>query len=140
MKVKDRNIIIISLILIIVLGTIAVTIGSVSLSSIHVWKILVNKLSNKDIFSIEWKKSTEMIVWNLRVPRVILSLLGGAGLSLVGILMQALTKNSLASPYILGISSGASTGAVISIVLGSLLVISFSPGVGAFVFGTLQLF
>ena len=53
MKVKDRNIIIISLILIIVLGTIAVTIGSVSLSSIHVWKILVNKLSNKDIFSIE---------------------------------------------------------------------------------------
>lgn len=140
MKVKDRNIIIISLILIIVLGTIAVTIGSVSLSSIHVWKILVNKLSNKDIFSIEWKKSTEMIVWNLRVPRVILALLGGAGLSLVGILMQALTKNSLASPYILGISSGASTGAVISIVLGSLLGISFSPGVGAFVFGTFTAF
>ena len=140
MKVKDRNIIIISLILIIVLGTIAVTIGSVSLSSIYVWKILVNKLSNKDIFSIEWKKSTEMIVWNLRVPRVILALLGGAGLSLVGILMQALTKNSLASPYILGISSGASTGAVISIVLGSLLGISFSPGVGAFVFGTFTAF
>lgn len=140
MKIKDRNIVIISFTSIIILGTIAVTIGSVSLSSVHVWKILINKLFNNNFFSVDWKKSTEMIVWNLRVPRVILALLGGAGLSLVGILMQALTKNSLASPYILGISSGASTGAVISIVLGSFWGVSFSPGIGAFIFGTFTAF
>ena len=54
--------------------------------------------------------------------------------------MQALTKNSLASPYILGISSGASTGAVISIVIGGLMGLKFSPGIGAFIFGTLTAF
>ncbi|WP_448820299.1 FecCD family ABC transporter permease [Cetobacterium sp.] len=140
MKIKDRNIVIISFTSIIILGTIAVTIGSVSLSSVHVWKILINKLFNNNFFTVDWKKSTEMIVWNLRVPRVILALLGGAGLSLVGILMQALTKNSLASPYILGISSGASTGAVISIVLGNFWGVSFSPGIGAFIFGTFTAF
>ncbi|MGL5918290.1 MAG: FecCD family ABC transporter permease [Cetobacterium sp.] len=140
MKVKNKNLILASIVLILILGTIGVTVGSVSLSPIHVWKILVNKSLNKNIFSIDWKKSTEMIVWNLRVPRVILALLAGAGLSLVGILMQALTKNSLASPYILGISSGASTGAVISIVLGGLWGINFSPGIGAFIFGTLTAF
>lgn len=140
MKIKDRNIVIISFTSIIILGTIAITIGSVSLSSVHVWKILINKLFNNNFFTVDWKKSTEMIVWNLRVPRVILALLGGAGLSLVGILMQALTKNSLASPYILGISSGASTGAVISIVLGSFWGVSFSPGIGAFIFGTFTAF
>ena len=140
MKLKNKNLILTSIVLIFVLGTIGVTVGSVSLSPIHVWKILVNKSLNKEIFSIDWKKSTEMIVWNLRVPRVLLALLAGAGLSLVGILMQALTKNSLASPYILGISSGASTGAVISIVLGGLWGINFSPGIGAFIFGTLTAF
>ena len=140
MKLKNKNLILTSIVLIFVLGTIGVMVGSVSLSPIHVWKILVNKSLNKEIFSIDWKKSTEMIVWNLRVPRVLLALLAGAGLSLVGILMQALTKNSLASPYILGISSGASTGAVISIVLGGLWGINFSPGIGAFIFGTLTAF
>jgi len=139
-RVQSKNLILISVTLIFILGTIAVTVGSVSLSPLHVWKIIINKSLNREIFSIEWKKSTEMIVWNLRVPRVILSLLSGGGLSLVGILMQALTKNSLASPYILGISSGASTGAVISIVLGGLLGIGFSPGIGAFIFGTLTAF
>ncbi|MGL5001254.1 MAG: FecCD family ABC transporter permease [Cetobacterium sp.] len=140
MKIKDRNLIFFYLVSIVVLGTIAVMIGSVSLSPEHVWKILINKIFSKDIFAVEWKKSTEMIIWNLRVPRIILSLLVGSGLSLVGILMQALTKNSLASPYILGISSGASTGAVMSIVLGGVLGIKFSPGIGAFILGTFTAF
>ena len=71
MKINDRNIVIISFTSIIILGTIAITIGSVSLSSVHVWKILINKLFNNNFFTVDWKKSTEMIVWNLRVPRVI---------------------------------------------------------------------
>lgn len=137
---KVRNILLVTILLIILVSIIAVSLGSVNLTLNHIWKILINKIFNKELFYIEWKKSTEMIIWNLRVPRVLLALLSGASLSLVGILMQALTKNSLASPYILGISSGASTGAVISIVLGGIFGINFSPGIGAFIFGTLTAF
>ncbi|MGL5656576.1 MAG: FecCD family ABC transporter permease, partial [Fusobacteriaceae bacterium] len=72
---------------------------------------------NSEYFSIGWKKSTENIIWNVRVPRVILAFITGASLSLVGITMQTITKNNLADPYILGISSGASAGAVSVIIL-----------------------
>lgn len=51
------------------------------------------------------------IVWDLRLPRVLLALLVGGGLSVVGVAMQALVRNPLAEPYVLGISSGASAGA-----------------------------
>lgn len=139
-KQSVKKIVLISVVLIFIVGTVGITVGSVNLSPIHIWKIVINKMFQRELFSVEWKKSTEMIVWNLRVPRILLSILCGGGLSLVGILMQALTKNSLASPYILGISSGASTGAVLSIVLGGLFGFTFSPGVGAFIFGTLTAF
>ncbi|GAA1081681.1 iron ABC transporter permease [Tsukamurella spumae] len=55
--------------------------------------------------------STYSILWDLRVPRVILAALVGAGLSLAGVACQALVRNPLADPFILGISSGASVGA-----------------------------
>ena len=51
-----------------------------------------------------------LIVWNLRLPRVLLALLVGGGLSIMGVAMQTLVRNPLAEPYILGISSGASAG------------------------------
>ncbi|HWH97460.1 MAG TPA: iron chelate uptake ABC transporter family permease subunit, partial [Pseudolysinimonas sp.] len=52
------------------------------------------------------------IVWELRLPRILTAAAVGAGLALVGAIMQALTRNQLADPYLLGISSGASLGAV----------------------------
>lgn len=58
------------------------------------------------------------IVWLLRMPRIILAALVGAGLAVSGVIMQSIVKNPLADPYILGISSGASTGATIAILLG----------------------
>ena len=64
------------------------------------------------------KSSTQNIVWFLRVPRVLLGGLVGAGLTLSGICMQAFTKNPLAEPYVLGISSGASLGAVLAMLAG----------------------
>jgi len=125
-------------ILLLICSTFAVTIGSVSLKGTDVWKIIVNKGSGKEIFHREWKSSIEIIVWNLRVPRVIMGMVAGGALALVGILMQCLTKNPLASPYILGISAGASTGAVMAILfLGGTM---FSVPMGAFIFGTLTAF
>lgn len=60
----------------------------------------------------------DSVVWELRVPRVLLAACVGAGLALCGCVLQALTRNVLADPYLLGISSGASTGAVAVLVLG----------------------
>jgi iron complex transport system permease protein len=65
------------------------------------------------------------IIWRIRFPRVLLATLVGASLSLGGLVFQALLKNPLAEPYILGISGGAAIGAIIGIILG----LSRIPGV-----------
>ncbi|WP_229696993.1 FecCD family ABC transporter permease [Streptomyces lasiicapitis] len=74
----------------------------------------------------------DSLIWELRVPRVLMAALVGASLAVCGAALQAITRNALADPYLLGISSGASTGAVTVVVLG---VGSGSLGVtgGAFV-------
>ena len=54
----------------------------------------------------------QRIVWDLRVPRVLLAMLVGAGLAVVGVLLQTVTRNDLADPFLFGLSSGASAGAV----------------------------
>jgi len=58
------------------------------------------------------------ILFDARVPRVLLALLAGGALTLAGVLFQALVRDALADPYTLGISSGASLGAVVAITLG----------------------
>lgn len=59
------------------------------------------------------------IVWEVRLPRVLLAVVVGAGLSTVGVASQALVRNALADPYVLGVSSGASVGATAVIVFGA---------------------
>lgn len=107
---------------VLVLLTIALVIstlaGSVAIDASVIGKIILNKLTKSELFYPTWEKNIESIVWTLRLPRIILAFTVGAGLSLCGLLMQALTKNSLADPYVLGISSGASAGAVCAILFG----------------------
>ena len=67
----------------------------------------------------------DTIIWQIRFPRVILATLVGATLSLGGLVFQALLRNPLAEPYILGISGGAAVGAIIGI----LMKLSRFPGV-----------
>lgn len=74
------------------------------------------------------------IIWMLRLPRLMLAALVGAGLAVCGAIMQAIVKNPLADPYILGISSGASLGATAAILLG--IGASLGPdfiGIAAFI-------
>lgn len=109
----------IGLVILLVLSTIlAIFEGSVPIKPNLVCKVLANHISHSQVFPKEWAKSLEQIIWEIRFPRVIMSFMVGAGLSLCGIMMQALTKNSLADPYVLGISSGASAGAVAVIMYG----------------------
>lgn len=70
------------------------------------------------------------IIWQIRLPRVLLGSLVGATLSLGGLVFQALLRNPLAEPYILGISGGSAIGAIIGILMG----FSRFPGVGAMAF------
>ncbi|NDK33136.1 iron ABC transporter permease [Nesterenkonia sp. Hz 6-5] len=73
------------------------------------------------------------IIWNIRTPRVLLAAAVGAGLAAVGTAIQALVRNPLADPYILGVSSGASVGAVVVSLFGALSVLGiYAVSVGAF--------
>lgn len=77
--------------------------------------------------------TTYQIVWQIRTPRVLLAALVGAGLSAVGVAVQALVRNALADPFVLGVSSGASVGAVGVTVTGGLAAFGiYAVSVGAF--------
>ncbi|MGL4797688.1 MAG: FecCD family ABC transporter permease, partial [Paraclostridium sp.] len=117
-------------------GTIvgAIAIGSTYIEPGEVYKVLLNKLSNGLIFNDVGTVMTQNIIWEIRLPRVLLGAICGAGLAICGVLMQCVTKNPIAEPYILGISSGASCGAVAVIVLGGVSTLGInSITTGAFV-------
>lgn len=71
------------------------------------------------------------IIWNLRMPRVLAAAAVGAGLALCGAVMQATTRNALADPYLLGLSSGASVGAVVALLVGVQLLLPAAAFIGA---------
>lgn len=73
----------------------------------------------------------DAIVWDLRLPRVLTAAAVGAGLALAGAVMQSLTRNALADPYLLGLSSGASLGAVAVLILGVGLLLPVAAFAGA---------
>ncbi|GHC82278.1 sugar ABC transporter substrate-binding protein [Nocardiopsis terrae] len=73
------------------------------------------------------------VIWQIRTPRVLLAAVVGAGLGAVGVAIQAMVRNALADPYILGVSSGASVGAVLVGVLGAFSALGiYAVSAGAF--------
>ncbi len=95
------------LLLLLAVGMIALSIGSVGIPASHVLGALTGSPSVS--------ASEKTIILSLRLPRVLLALLVGSGLSVAGVVFQALLRNPLAEPYILGISSGGTVGAIIAI-------------------------
>ena len=79
-----------------------------------------------------WTPTQDQIVWVFRLPRVLLAVIVGAGLSVSGTVLQAVARNQLADPYIFGVSSGASVAAVAVLTLGSVAVGGLSLSVAAF--------
>ncbi|MEI7831830.1 MAG: iron ABC transporter permease [bacterium] len=75
-----------------------------------IWHHLGGPMSTSDML--------DMIVWQIRLPRIALALLVGASLAVAGALMQSLFHNPMADPYIVGVSSGAALGAVLAVTLG----------------------
>lgn len=96
---------------------IGTSIGSSNINIFNIISVIGNKLFSLPL--IEGVGSNDVaIIWVVRFPRVLLAFMVGAALSVSGAVMQSVLKNPLASPYTLGVSSGASLGVGIYIVLG----------------------
>ncbi len=100
--------------------------GSVELSFSQVFKALFMCGESVDNCGVE--PVTHQILWQIRLPRILMALLTGAGLSVTGAILQSVTRNPLADPYLFGISSGASLGAVSAMTLISGAAISITTG------------
>jgi iron complex transport system permease protein len=118
-KGKPAYIIVITILFLLLIFSvlIAATLGAVDLSMKEVYQVILNKS-----FGIgedgAIKATTYDIVWHIRFPRIILATGVGMALAVSGCIIQAIVKNPLADPYIIGISSGAYLGAVLAIMLG----------------------
>ena len=112
-KIKYKNIKLILSFSSIIFLLIVVSILSLSKGTVYI--------PNKDIWLAIFKKGEELnqiIIWELRLPRLIASLLVGSSLGMSGALLQGMLKNGLASPYLLGISAGSGLIIVIFIIFG----------------------
>jgi iron complex transport system permease protein len=112
--------------------SLAVSLGSTQIDLTTVWKVIGEKLGMANGSGIA---ATDVaIIWQLRLPRVLLVALVGAILAIAGVVYQGILQNPLADPYILGVSSGASVGAVLAIVTGWGMALLGSWSLPAFAF------
>ncbi|MDO5077098.1 iron ABC transporter permease [Corynebacterium sp.] len=92
--------------------------GAASLSWVEVWGAVTHKTGL--FISAAYPEPSllrQSILFELRIPRILMGVIVGGALAVAGAALQAITRNDLAEPYLLGVSSGASTGAVVVIVL-----------------------
>ena len=92
----------------------AVSIGAVPIPLGTVWGVILDRLA-PGLVTPDWSAGRAAIVWDIRLPRALLAALVGAGLALVGAVLQSVTRNPLADPHLLGISSGAAFGAILAL-------------------------
>ncbi|MFD2494831.1 FecCD family ABC transporter permease [Amycolatopsis jiangsuensis] len=109
----------------------AVGIGTVAVPITHTWAFLRAGLFGGAIGPED--AGQYRIIWDIRLPRVLLAVIVGAGLATVGVAVQAMVRNALAEPFVLGISSGASVGATAVALFGAFASLGiYAMSVGAF--------
>lgn len=108
--------------LLILTAVAGVAVGSVFIAPGHIVGILGHQVFG--LATETGNAAQEAIVWDVRVPRMILGLCVGAGLAVCGMALQTMVRNMLADPYLLGVNSGASSGAAAAILFG------FGAGLG----------
>lgn len=92
----------------------AVSIGAVPIPLATVWGVILDRVA-PGLVTPDWSAGRAAIVWEIRLPRALLAALVGAGLAVVGAVLQSVTRNPLADPHLLGISSGAAFGAILAL-------------------------
>ena len=125
--------------LLLFIATIGISVGAVGISFRDVWTVIGLHILQRpsDAASLG---ATDIIIWQIRTPRVVLGALVGGGLAVLGVAIQAMVRNPLADPYILGVESGAAAGAVAVIFFGGVMGEGLvTPAVGAFVGAILTL-
>jgi iron complex transport system permease protein len=127
------TLLLVALAVVVVVATLlAVGIGAVQVAPTRVVQIVAHHVAPGAV-EPTFTAVEDRIVWQFRMPRALLALLVGAGLSVVGAVLQAVVRNPLADPFLLGVSSGASLGAVIVLVVGSSAVGGLGLSGAAFV-------
>ncbi len=106
----------------------AITVGPADITPLDVWASVLHHLGLGDS---PLSTLRDGIVWQLRLPRVLTAAAVGAGLAISGAVMQSVTRNPLADPYLLGLSAGASLGAVAVLLLGATLLLAPAAFLGA---------
>ena len=126
-----------ALVALLVAAVVSVGVGPVA---VHPWTsariVAAHLLPGEHVAT--WTAAQDQIVWGLRLPRVLLAALVGAALAVVGAVLQAVVRNPLADPYVLGSSSGAALGAVVALSAGAAvpgLLVTGSAFAGATVAG-----
>ena len=114
---KNKTLAILSIPLVFFIISIGTSIGSSNIHILDTMSIILNKVINLPLREGIDPKDIS-IIWSLRLPRVLLAFMVGGCLAVSGSVVQSILKNELASPYTLGVSSGASLGAGLVIVLG----------------------
>lgn len=114
--------------------TLGVMLGPVPIHPETVWKIAFSHVPLvQNWIPVDWTGAEYQIIWHIRFPRVLLACVVGAGLALVGVVIQAFMRNSMADPYILGVSSGASVVATLVILFGAMPIFGqYALSLGAF--------
>lgn len=108
--------------------SVAVTLGPADIRFDEVWASIASHLG---LGTSPLPLLRDGIVWELRLPRVLTAAAVGAGLAIAGAVMQAITRNPLADPYLLGLSSGASLGAVSVLLLGAAVLLPVAAFLGS---------
>jgi iron complex transport system permease protein len=117
-----------AVVLLVVSVVLAITVGPAQIGPVDVWRSVAAHLG---LGTTPLPALRDAIVFDMRLPRVLTAAAVGAGLALSGAVMQSLTRNPLADPYLLGLSSGASLGAVAVLVLGVGVVLPAAAFLGA---------
>lgn len=106
-------------------STASVAAGAVPINPITVLQVIQHHFSGESLVGPQvWSAAEDAIVWEVRLPRVLLGVAVGAGLAVCGVALQAMVRNPLADPQLLGINSGAACGAAAAILFG------FGAGLG----------
>lgn len=123
---------VLSLVLLVLVIALGVSVGELSIPLESVLSALGNKTG---LTHVPLNRIYESVIWDFRLSRALVAACCGAGLAICGAVLQSLLKNALAEPYVLGVSAGASTGAVSVVVLGigsGAVTLSAGAFVGAF--------
>lgn len=102
--------------------TLASVVASVGIGAVTIPPTDTARIAAHHLFGVgevAWSAPRDAIVWQVRMPRALLAVGVGAGLSVCGMALQAMVRNVLADPYLLGVNSGASSGAAAAILFGA---------------------